>query len=55
MSWSIALGDVDSALGTSRFRSRIRFMASDFAMFARSMAISFALGSLGFCMRIGSA
>lgn len=46
----MARGEVVSGLGTARVRVRMRVMVSDLAMLARSMAISLALGSFGFCM-----
>lgn len=41
--------DLESSFGTSRFSSSTRWRESSFAMLARSMAISFAFGSFGFC------
>jgi len=44
----MAFLEVESSVGMARAVVRIRFMLSDFARLARSMAISFAFGSLGF-------
>lgn len=40
--------EVERPRGTSRLRVRIRSIESDFAMLAKSMHISLALGSLTF-------
>lgn len=49
ISWSRALGESETPLGTLRVRFTMRLKLSDLARLARSMVISLACGSFLFC------